>query len=295
MGDSCIARFNTNGSRDTSFDGDGLVTTIIDWGSYIGSVAVQSDGKIVATGTFLARYGSDGSLDTSFDTDGMVTYPVGRGVALQGDGAIVVAVGCPSGVFGSQRLLPRALQRQWQPRHLLRCRWPCHHLPSEWAISSRRSPSKTTARSSLRGGCDSAAFEPNDFCLARYDGGGAAEPRAWGGVNDGFGVVQTAIRQVSPRPLVCLPTTPTPTPGTTLDGRSGGRPCARTLTLNANGSFTYTANVAFSGTDSFTYRASDGSLTSNVVTATISVATTADLVDIAAQDGANHQWSNSPV
>ena len=56
LGDSCIARFNANGSRDTSFDGDGLVTTIFDGGSYFGSVAVQSDGRIVATGAFLARY-----------------------------------------------------------------------------------------------------------------------------------------------------------------------------------------------------------------------------------------------
>ena len=44
-----------------------------------------------------------------------------------------------------------------------------------------------------------------------------------------------------------------------------------TLALNANGSFTYTPNAGFSGTDSFTYRASDGQATSNVATATIIV------------------------
>ncbi len=41
-----------------------------------------------------------------------------------------------------------------------------------------------------------------------------------------------------------------------------------TLTLNANGSFTYIPNDDFDGTDSFTYHASDGSLSSNVVTVT---------------------------
>ncbi len=45
-----------------------------------------------------------------------------------------------------------------------------------------------------------------------------------------------------------------------------------TLTLNANGSFTYTPTTGFSGADSFTYHASDGSLSSSTVTVTINVA-----------------------
>jgi VCBS repeat-containing protein len=45
-----------------------------------------------------------------------------------------------------------------------------------------------------------------------------------------------------------------------------------TLTLNANGSFTYTPAANYSGPDSFTYRASDGTAQSNVATVTITVA-----------------------
>ena len=37
-------------------------------------------------------------------------------------------------------------------------------------------------------------------------------------------------------------------------------PSHGTLTLNANGSFTYTPAANFNGSDSFTYRASDGTL-----------------------------------
>jgi Ca2+-binding RTX toxin-like protein len=48
-------------------------------------------------------------------------------------------------------------------------------------------------------------------------------------------------------------------------------PSNGTLTLNPNGSFTYTPNANFNGGDSFTYRASDGSLQSNVATVTINV------------------------
>ncbi len=43
------------------------------------------------------------------------------------------------------------------------------------------------------------------------------------------------------------------------------------LTLNADGSFTYTANAGFTGTDRFTYVASDASLNSRTATVSISV------------------------
>ncbi|HEY44620.1 MAG TPA: tandem-95 repeat protein [Anaerolineae bacterium] len=43
------------------------------------------------------------------------------------------------------------------------------------------------------------------------------------------------------------------------------------LTLNADGSFVYEPNQDFNGTDSFTYRANDGSSDSNVATVTITV------------------------
>ena len=48
-------------------------------------------------------------------------------------------------------------------------------------------------------------------------------------------------------------------------------PAHGTLTLNADGSFTYTPDANFNGTDSFTYKASDGLADSNVATVTITV------------------------
>ncbi|WP_323188224.1 hypothetical protein [Streptomyces sp. NBC_00249] len=103
--DFALARYNTNGSLDTSFGTDGMVTT--DFGANDGAVktAVQADGRIVAVGVnfsgvgggdvVLARYNTGGSLDTSFDTDGKVTTDFGGGfeqawaVALQTDGRLV--------------------------------------------------------------------------------------------------------------------------------------------------------------------------------------------------------------
>ena len=43
------------------------------------------------------------------------------------------------------------------------------------------------------------------------------------------------------------------------------------LTLNANGGFTYTPTAGYSGPDSFTYHANDGSADSNMVTVSLTV------------------------
>ena len=55
------------------------------------------------------------------------------------------------------------------------------------------------------------------------------------------------------------------------------------LTLNADGSLSYTPAADFAGSDSFSYRASDGTLTSNVATVAISVTAVND-VPVAAGD-----------
>jgi len=102
-----LARLNSDGTLDTSFDTDGKVTTAIGAGSDVAySIVLQSDGKIIAAGTFdngsnydfaVVRYNTNGSPDTSFDTDGKVTTAIGDlgdvaySIALQSDGKFVVA------------------------------------------------------------------------------------------------------------------------------------------------------------------------------------------------------------
>ena len=109
--DFALARYNPNGTPDTSFGNDGTVVT--DFGTFAqgfswaegSSVAVQADGKIVTAGfaymnsgfdIALARYNSDGTLDATFGEGGRVTTDLSRNdrassVALQADGKIVVA------------------------------------------------------------------------------------------------------------------------------------------------------------------------------------------------------------
>jgi len=64
--------------------------------------------------------------------------------------------------------------------------------------------------------------------------------------------------------------------GNPLTAVLGSGPSHGTLALNANGSFTYTPAANYNGSDSFTYHASDGTLTSNLATVTITVSAVND-------------------
>ena len=61
---------------------------------------------------------------------------------------------------------------------------------------------------------------------------------------------------------------------------TNGGPAHGALMLNANGSFTYTPNAGFAGTDSFTYVAKDGSSSSSPTTVTLNVAATAPTLKV---------------
>jgi uncharacterized delta-60 repeat protein len=105
--DFALARYNPDGSLDTSFNGTGKVTTPMGAGNDRASaLARQPDGKLVVAGhssngsnddLALARYNPDGKLDASFNGTGKVTTAIGLGddsanaLVLQPDGKIVVA------------------------------------------------------------------------------------------------------------------------------------------------------------------------------------------------------------
>ncbi len=97
--DFALIRYNGNGSLDTTFDSDGVVVTpITSDADEIWGIALQTDGKIVVTGTSnsqltIARYLTNGSLDNSFGTNGItiVAGAIGQVIRVQTDGKLVVA------------------------------------------------------------------------------------------------------------------------------------------------------------------------------------------------------------
>lgn len=103
-----LARYNINGTLDTTFNHGGKVIT--DFGGsddIIYAMALQNDGKIVVAGQVskvgslttrfaLARYNTNGALDKSFGTNGTVLTLINSNceafaIAIQNDGKIIVA------------------------------------------------------------------------------------------------------------------------------------------------------------------------------------------------------------
>ena len=117
-----VVRYNTDGSPDMSFDGDGIATAQFQEGaSTSADVRLQADGKIVVAGATavgsifslnsfgVARFNSNGTLDSGFAGDGTAFIDVRNGAAqqnaaenllIQPDGKIVVSGNTNSG-FGA--------------------------------------------------------------------------------------------------------------------------------------------------------------------------------------------------
>jgi uncharacterized delta-60 repeat protein len=123
-----LARYLQNGHIDTSFSGDGKVTSSFKAGDcdVASGAAVQADGRIVVVGQAgcatpwawaVARYLPNGHIDSSFSGDGKIrtdfspTLDIARGVLVQPDARIVVVgqsgmVENDNGRFALARYMP---------------------------------------------------------------------------------------------------------------------------------------------------------------------------------------------
>ena len=117
--DFIIARYIHDGSLDDSFGTNGKVITQI--GSYndrCNTIAIQSDGKILAAGGMnnspasnyeydfvLVRYNTNGTLDSTFGEDGVVVTNIGlksnlaNSMVVQPDGKIILAGEASDSIF----------------------------------------------------------------------------------------------------------------------------------------------------------------------------------------------------
>jgi uncharacterized delta-60 repeat protein len=121
-----LVRLLGDGSPDTAFGADGLVSTpFTTENDYARSMALQADGKIVVAGQVaslgrnpdvgIARYSVAGALDPTFGTDGLVRIDFFGGfdaafdVAVQTDGKIVSVGSAQNGTgvgLGMVRIVP---------------------------------------------------------------------------------------------------------------------------------------------------------------------------------------------
>lgn len=104
--DVIIVKYNTDGSLDNTFDGDGKVITNLGAEEAIRAMTLQTDGKIVVAGgsslpgqydPTILRYNTNGSLDNTFNSTGFIIIPGTAsnefvlGITMQPDGKIVAA------------------------------------------------------------------------------------------------------------------------------------------------------------------------------------------------------------
>ena len=118
----CVVRYNADGTLDATFGNGGIVRTAVSASNEDNarSVAIQSDGKILAAGyapnssrtvdMAVVRYLPNGALDSGFGGGGKVLVSFGKkvgssahAVLVQADGRIVLA-GNSSGKFAVARL-----------------------------------------------------------------------------------------------------------------------------------------------------------------------------------------------
>ena len=111
--DIVLARYNADGSLDSSFDGDGIA--VLTASGFVGDLDLQRDGKLVVADLVgLVRFNADGSLDRGFGAGGRARIAdsdaSARSVEIQPDGKPLaigtVFTGPRTGDFIVARLMP---------------------------------------------------------------------------------------------------------------------------------------------------------------------------------------------
>jgi uncharacterized delta-60 repeat protein len=185
-----LARFNADGSPDTSFGTGGSALTAVGDGKLAFVTALAMSGNnIIASGTAadhgqadfaLARYSAAGALDSTFGTAGLALTKVGdtrasmSSLALQGDGKIVAAGSATNSTGGGFAMV------RYNPNGTLDTSFG---TAGTTITTFGKGGQATAAAALLAPNGDivlaGSAADPNGlaaFALARYTPGGALDP-----------------------------------------------------------------------------------------------------------------------
>jgi uncharacterized delta-60 repeat protein len=192
----CVARYNLNGSLDTSFSSGGTRTISSAGFSAVSAVGIQQDGKIVLAGSCefvaipssrdefcLVRLNADGSNDNSFGSLGRVTTRMGAGnarlhaMAIQPGGKILVAGEC-TGATNIDFCLARytdtgALDDSNAPGIQFGSDGKRIYAIGTGVDSARAVAIQPDDKIVVAGTCDTASG--NNFCVARLNRGGSLD------------------------------------------------------------------------------------------------------------------------
>ncbi|HEV3340535.1 MAG TPA: Ig-like domain-containing protein, partial [Pirellulales bacterium] len=289
-----VARFTSGGAVDTTFNGNGV--KLISYSAFGPSynlivgygLALQPDGKLIAVGKarstntsfdfVTARLNSDGSLDTGFNGNGLSAVDffgyddTAYGAVIQPDGKIVVGGQASTGLLALVRYNPNGtLDASFNGSGKLTIK-PPDPFEALWGIDLE-------SDGKLVGIAEGASTAGSFTQIVRFDTGllaasdalsvtntdGAGTPIA---ADDAYSLNENGTLSVAAPGVLANDTAANSTPlsAVLVTGPSHG-----SLTLNADGSFSYTPAASFSGTDSFIYDDTEGSLTSNTATVTLTV------------------------
>jgi uncharacterized delta-60 repeat protein len=188
-----VARYNADGSLDTSFGGDGKVTTDFT-GTYDAALAVviQADGRIVVAGTAggyrtfaLVRYDADGTRDSGFGDNGKVrtsfqhrTGEFATALAVQADGRLVAVGTDPmSAGFGLARYrINGALDRTFGGDGTVTTDFLTRHDLGYVGGWARGVAIQTDGKIVVAGGAPVGSGGDTEFALARYQPDGSLDP-----------------------------------------------------------------------------------------------------------------------
>ena len=292
-----VARYNPDGTLDPTFGTGGQVQTDLPGIYDNGTDVLIQNGKIVVAGMTgrltasvydigLVRYNADGSLDTTFGgsgagmtvlTAGGISAPVR--VALQSDNRLVVV-----GSTGASRSQSYGKIYRLSPDGLVET-----NTNSTWQLSVAEDLALDSAGgiyfAYTYGSTGSNAY------VDKYKSSGAlvsttasvtvGDNDPFTATSDSYTLDQNGSLTADAPGVLTNDTIAVPNnPRVTLN--SG--PAHGTLTLNADGSFTYTPTTGYFGTDSFGYKIVDGGASSNVATVSLTIRRTSNTLPVSAND-----------
>jgi VCBS repeat-containing protein len=254
--------------NDTDANGDALTAVLVS-GPAHGTLALNADGSFTYApavgytgGDSFTYQASDGSLDSNVAT---VSLSITDDAPVANADSYAVSKNNPLTV-AALGVLDNDTDANGDALTAVLVSGPAH---GTLALNADGSFTYTPAAGYTGG--DSFSYQAND---GQLDSAAATvsltvSNDAPAAANDSFSITQGSPLTVTAPGLLANDTDPNRDP---LTASLVSGPANGTLKLNADGSFTYTPNSDFAGTDTFTYRASDGTAVSNLATVTISVA-----------------------